>query len=52
MTETINESSDGIVTIANRSGEVVNLSDNTYNQVKLNGEMADTLQGIVDKFKL
>ena len=52
MTETINDSSDGIVTIANRSGEIVNLSDNTYNQVKLNGEMADTLQGIVDKFKL
>ena len=40
------------MTIANRSGEVVNLSDHTYSQVKLNGEMADTLQGIVDKFKL
>ena len=52
MTETIHESSEGIVTIANRSGEVVNLSDHTYSQVKLNGEMADTLQGIVDKFKL
>ncbi len=52
MTETINESSEGIVTIASRSGEVVNLSDNTYNQVKLNGEMSDILQGIVDKFKL
>lgn len=52
MTETIHESSEGIVTIANRSGEVVNLSDHTYSQVKLNGEMADTLQGIVEKFKL
>lgn len=52
ITETIGESSEGIVTIAERSTEVVNLSDNTYNQVKLNGEMSDTLQGIVDKFKL
>ena len=40
------------MTIADKSSEVVNLSDNTYNQVKLNGEMAETLQGIVDKFKL
>lgn len=52
ITVTISESSEGVVTIADRSTEVVNLSDNTYNQVKLNGEMADTLQGIVDKFKL
>ena len=52
ITVTINESSEGVVTIADKSTEVVNLSDNTYNQVKLNGEMAQTLQGIVDKFKL
>ena len=52
ITVTINESSEGVVTIADKSSEVVNLSDNTYNQVKLNGEMAETLQGIVDKFKL
>ncbi len=52
ITVTISESSEGIVTIADRSTEVVNLSDNTYNQVKRNGEMADTLQDIVDKFKL
>ena len=52
ITVTISESSEGIVTIADRSTEVVNLSDNTYNQVKLNGKMADTLQSIVDKFRL
>lgn len=52
ITITISESSEGVITIADRSTEVVNLSDNTYNQVKINGEMADTLQGIVDKFKL
>lgn len=52
INETITQSSDGVNTIAERSSEVVQLSSNTYNQVKRNAEMADSLQNIVDQFRL
>lgn len=52
INETINESSEGVTTIADRTTQVVNLSDDTYNQVRRNAKMAETLQGIVDKFRL
>jgi len=49
---TIGESSEGIATIADRATEVVELSENTFNQVKVNADMANSLQSIVEQFKL
>lgn len=49
---TINQSSDGVIGIAERAGNVVDLSNSTYEHVQDNSEMSNTLQGIVEKFKL
>lgn len=52
ISETIGEASDGVTSIAERSTQVVDLSSNTFTQVKVSGEMAETLQEIMDRFKL
>jgi len=52
INNTITESSNGVTGIAERAGEVVSLSGLTYEHVQDNSNMSDTLQNIVDKFKL
>lgn len=52
ISQTIGEASDGVTSIAERSSQVVGLSSNTFTQVKVSGEMTDTLQEIMDRFKL